>query len=87
MEKGDSILEAIYEEDDFVDCEDVEMLDVEEGELVDNNLANDREKSGVADVNGENQGSQSKNKKRKANKKKSKKKRGGSGPKPLDINR
>ncbi|XWS17659.1 hypothetical protein CRYUN_Cryun33cG0086600 [Craigia yunnanensis] len=86
MEKGDSILDSIYEEDDFIDGEDVEMLDVEEGELVDNNLANDREKSGVADVNGENQGSQGKNKKRKANKKK-KKKRGGSGPKPLDINR
>lgn len=87
MEKGESILEAIYEEDDLVDGEDVEMLDVEEGELVDNNLANDREKSGVADVNGENQGSQSKNKKRRANKKKNKKKRGGSGPQALDINR
>ncbi|XVF35367.1 hypothetical protein REPUB_Repub18cG0139500 [Reevesia pubescens] len=87
MEKGESILEAIYEEDDLGDSEDVEMLDVEEGELVDNNSVNCREKSGVADVNGENQGSQSKNKKRRANKRKNKKKRGGSGPKDLDINR
>ncbi|XP_022731883.1 uncharacterized protein LOC111286265 [Durio zibethinus] len=87
MEKGESILEAIYEEDDLGDDEDVEMLDVEEGELVDSNSANDLEKSDVADVNGENQGYQSKNKKRRANKRKNKKKRGGSGPKALDINR
>ncbi|GMI92580.1 hypothetical protein like AT3G20430 [Hibiscus trionum] len=87
MEKGESILEPIYEEDDLGDGEDVEMLDVEEGELVDNDSVNDREKTGVADVNGENQGSQSKNKKRRGNKRKNKKKKGGSGPKPLDINR
>ncbi|KAG4197746.1 hypothetical protein ERO13_A05G043900v2 [Gossypium hirsutum] len=84
MEKGESILEAIYEEDDLGD---VEMLDVEEGELVDSNSVNDPDKSGFADVNGENQGSQSKNKKRRGNKKKNKKKKSGSGPKPLDINR
>ncbi|KAB2080071.1 hypothetical protein ES319_A05G045400v1 [Gossypium barbadense] len=84
MEKGESILEVIYEEDDLGD---VEMLDVEEGELVDSNSVNDPDKSGFADVNGENQGSQSKNKKRRGNKKKNKKKKSGSGPKPLDINR
>ncbi|KAK5830098.1 Iron import ATP-binding/permease IrtA [Gossypium arboreum] len=84
MEKGESILEAIYEEDDLGD---VEMLDVEEGELVDSNSVNDPDKRGFADVNGENQGSQSKNKKRGGNKKKNKKKKSGSGPKPLDINR
>ncbi|KAK8513640.1 hypothetical protein V6N13_002371 [Hibiscus sabdariffa] len=89
MEKVESILESIYEEDDLGDGEDVEMLDVEEGELVDNDSGNDREKTGVADVNGESQGSQSKNKKGKGNKKKkkNKKKKGGSGPKTLDINR
>ncbi|XVE70955.1 hypothetical protein DITRI_Ditri10aG0111200 [Diplodiscus trichospermus] len=87
MEKGESILEAIYEEDDLGHDEDVEMLDVEEGELVDDNSGTDREKNGVADVNGENQGSQSKNKKRRANKRKNKKKKVGSGAKPLDINR
>lgn len=82
-------MEAIYEVDDFGDGDDVEMLDVEEGELVDcsSTLANAKEKSGVAGVNGENQGSQSKNKKRKGNKRKNKKKRGDSGHKPLDINR
>ncbi|PPR81427.1 hypothetical protein GOBAR_AA39290 [Gossypium barbadense] len=53
MEKGESILEVIYEEDDLGD---VEMLDVEEGELVDSNSVNDPDKSGFADVNGENQG-------------------------------
>ncbi|KAE8700397.1 hypothetical protein F3Y22_tig00110557pilonHSYRG00321 [Hibiscus syriacus] len=84
MEEGKSILESIFEE---VDLGDVEMLDVEEGELVDNELVDDREKRGVDDFNGENQGSQSKNKKRKGNKKKNKKKKGGSGPKALDINR
>ncbi|XVE97644.1 hypothetical protein REPUB_Repub03eG0036500 [Reevesia pubescens] len=87
MENGESILEAIYEADDLGDGEDVEMLDVEEGELVDSNWANDQEKSGVADINVENQGSQSKNKRRRANKRKNKKNKGGSGPKPLDINR
>ncbi|KAK8581944.1 hypothetical protein V6N13_144937 [Hibiscus sabdariffa] len=89
MEKVESIFESIYEEDDLGDGEDVEMLDVEEGELVDNDSVNDREKTGVADVNGESEGSQSKNNKRKENKKKkkNKKKKGGSGPKTLDINR
>ncbi|KAL4296988.1 hypothetical protein GQ457_12G031530 [Hibiscus cannabinus] len=87
MEKGESISESIYEEDDLGDGEDVEMLDVEEGELVVNDSVNDREKTGVADVNGENQGSQSKNKKRRGNRRKSRKKKGGSGPKTLDINR
>ncbi|XWS72480.1 hypothetical protein CRYUN_Cryun02cG0043200 [Craigia yunnanensis] len=85
MEKGESILEAIYEADDLGDGEDVEMLDVEEGEFVDNNSGNDQQKSGVADVNGENQGFQSKNKKRRANKRKNKIKTGGSRPKALDI--
>ncbi|KAL4302365.1 hypothetical protein GQ457_10G001970 [Hibiscus cannabinus] len=89
MEKGESILEAIFED------EDVEMLDVEEGELVavdSSRSANDRERSGVAGFNGENRGSGSKNKKRRANmrkmkkKKKKKKKKGGSGDKSLDIN-
>ncbi|GMI81409.1 hypothetical protein like AT3G20430 [Hibiscus trionum] len=88
MEKVESILESIYEEDEIGDVEDVEMLDVEEGELVDNDSVNDREKTGVAaDVNGESEGSQSKNKKRKGNKRKNKKKKGGPGPKTLDINR
>ncbi|KAE8682640.1 dentin sialophosphoprotein-like isoform X1 [Hibiscus syriacus] len=87
MEEGESILESIYEEIDLGDGEDAEMLDVEEGELVDNDLVDDREKTGVAVVNVENQGSQSKNKTRKGNKKKSKKRKGGSEPKTLDINR
>ncbi|KAG4136692.1 hypothetical protein ERO13_D07G022900v2 [Gossypium hirsutum] len=87
MEKGESILEAIYEDEDLGDGEDVEMVDVEEGELVECcNSGNDREKSGSAAVNGENQVPHSKNKKRRANKRKNKRKKGGSGHKPLDIN-
>lgn len=87
MEKGENISEAVFEEDDLGDGGDVEMLDVEEGELVDGNSVNDRDESCFADVNGENQASQSKNKKRRGNRKKNKKKKSGSGPKPLDINR
>ncbi|KAK9027065.1 hypothetical protein V6N11_066912 [Hibiscus sabdariffa] len=91
MEKGESMLEAISEDEDLADGEDVEMLDVEEGELVAVDCSrseNDRERSGVADVNGENRGSGSKSKKRRANKRKrkKKKKKGGSGDKSLDIN-
>ncbi|TYI71933.1 hypothetical protein E1A91_D07G024400v1 [Gossypium mustelinum] len=87
MEKGESILEAIYEDEDLGDGEDVEMVDVEEGELVECcNSGNDREKSGSAAVNGENQVPHSKNKKRRANKRNNKRKKGGSGHKPLDIN-
>ncbi|TYI17440.1 hypothetical protein ES332_A07G024100v1 [Gossypium tomentosum] len=87
MEKGESILEAIYEDEDLGYGEDVEMVDVEEGELVECcNSGNDREKSGSAAVNGENQVPQSKNKKRRANKRKNKRKKGGSGHKPSDIN-
>ncbi|XP_021276907.1 uncharacterized protein LOC110411188 [Herrania umbratica] len=87
MGEGESILEAIYEEDGLGDGEDVEMLDVEEGELVDSNSGNYREQSGVADANIESEGSQSKSKKRRANKKKNKKKKDGSGRKAFDINR
>ncbi|CAN6539705.1 unnamed protein product [Malus baccata var. baccata] len=37
MEGEDNVLDAVFEDDDFMDGGDVEMLDVEEGELVDFN--------------------------------------------------
>lgn len=90
MEGGDSILDVLDEEDNFEDEQDVEMLDVEEGELVEHNSQNDSSQiktKGSEDVNGTNQESQSKNRRRKANKKKNKRKRSGSDPIVTDINR
>lgn len=90
MEGGDSILDALYEEDNFEGDEDVEMLDVEEGELVEHNsqTASDQIKSkGSEDVNVINQESRSKNRKRRPNRKKNKRKRSGLDPNVTDINR
>ncbi|KAF7837988.1 Phosphorylated adapter RNA export protein, RNA-binding domain containing protein [Senna tora] len=86
MEGGDSILDAINEQDSFDDVDDdVEMVDVEEGELVDHTSQNHMGQGSTGDINVANQESQSKNRKRRANKKKNKRKRKGSGP--FDINR
>ncbi|KAF5468076.1 hypothetical protein F2P56_012257 [Juglans regia] len=87
MEGGDNILEAIYEEDNLEDIDDVEMLDVEEGELLEPNPQNEKVLGGGGDVNLVSQGSQNKNHKRRASKKKNKKKKGGTGPNVTDINR
>ena len=84
MEGGESILDTLNEEEIFEDDEDVEMLDVEEGELVEHDSNNDLDQSNVGHVN---QGSQSKNHKRRANKKKNKRKRRGPGSNVTDINR
>ena len=86
MEGGDSLLDAIYEEDNLEGIDDVEMLDVEEGELVEPNLHNEKGKSSGGDVNLEIQGSQSKNRGLRARKKKNRRKKGGSRP-VTDINR
>ncbi|KAH9799868.1 phosphorylated adapter RNA export protein [Citrus sinensis] len=91
MDEGESILGVIYEdsEDNLEDGEDVEMLDVEEGELVEHNSSSQTnvEQSSSGDVSAGNQGSQSKNRRRRANKKKNKKKRSGPGPNVTDVNR
>lgn len=91
MDEGESILGVIYEdsEDNLEDGEDVEMLDVEEGELVEHNLSSQTnvEQSSSGDVSAGNQGSQSKNRRRRANKKTNKKKRSGPGPNVTDVNR
>ena len=86
MEGGDSLLDAIYEEDNLEGIDDVEMLDVEEGELVEPNLHNEKGKSSGGDVNLEIQGSQTKNRGLRARKKKNRRKKGGSRP-VTDINR
>ncbi|KAL0013024.1 hypothetical protein SO802_000093 [Lithocarpus litseifolius] len=86
MEGGDSLLDAIYEEDNLEGIDDVEMLDVEEGEVVEPNLHNEKGKSSGGDVNLEIQGSQSKNRGLRARKKKNRRKKGGSRP-VTDINR
>lgn len=86
MEGGDNILDAILNEGQFDDVDDdVEMLDVEEGELLDHDSQNDMGQSSTGDINIANQETQSKNRRRRANKKKNKRKRKVSGS--IDINR
>jgi len=88
MENGDNILDVIYEEGELDDMDgDVDMADVEEGELVEPDSQNVRGQSSAGDVNEANQEPLSKNRKRRANRKKNKKKRKGSGSNPTDINR
>lgn len=81
MEEGDNILDVIYGDDNLDD--DVDMIDVEEGELVESNLQNVLEQSSAGDINEANQESYSENSKCGASKKKkkNKRKRKGSGPK------
>ncbi|KAL9313120.1 hypothetical protein ACSQ67_018572 [Phaseolus vulgaris] len=88
MENGDNILDVIYEEGELDDMDgDVDMADVEEGELVEPDTQNVLGQSSAGDVNEANQEPLSKNRKRRANKKKNKKKRKGLGSNPTDINR
>ena len=87
MEEGENILEAILDDDDD-NLEDVDMVDVEEGEFLvdDNSHVDSGLNNGSHDGGGENAGiaeAQSKNQRRRrsGNKKKRKnKKRGGGGP-------
>lgn len=88
------MLDAIYEEDNF-DNDDVEMVDVEEGELVGDHrdIKNDPARpvvDGDGDAEVSKQEEQSKNRRRRANKKKNRKRKRvapGSGPDFTDINR
>ncbi|KAL3500682.1 hypothetical protein ACH5RR_039775 [Cinchona calisaya] len=88
MEREDSILDTVFEDENF---EDVEMFDVEEGELVEHNSeaecgdanAGTDLKLGNTECSTDPSG-QKKNKKRK---KKNKRKRGNSGPNVTNINR
>jgi len=88
MENGDNILDVIYEEGDLDDMDgDVDMADVEEGELVEPDSKNVLGQSSAGDVNEANEETLSKNRRRRANKKKNKKKRKGSGSNATDIDR
>jgi len=88
MEEGDNILDVIYDDDNLDD--DVDMIDVEEGELVEPNLQNVLEQSSAGDINKAIQESYSENSKcgaSKKKKKKNKRKRKGLGPKVTNIDR
>lgn len=89
MEGGDSVLDSIFEEEEGEEnFEDVEMVDVEEGELVEqNDLKTEVGQSNGGDVNITSQGSQNKNRRRRNNKKKHKKRKGNAGPNLTDVNR
>ncbi|XP_028782961.1 uncharacterized protein LOC114739057 [Neltuma alba] len=86
MEGEYNVLDIIDEEERFDNVDDdVEMLDVEEGELLDHDSKTDMGQDSSGDINRANKESQSKNRKRRANKNKNKKKRKGSGS--IDVNR
>ncbi|CAI8599395.1 unnamed protein product [Vicia faba] len=89
MEEGDNILDVIYD-DDNLDDDDVDMIDVEEGELVEPDSKNVVGQSGDGDVIEANQESHGENSKCGASKKKrkrNKKKRKGFGSKVMNIDR
>ncbi|XP_027353456.1 uncharacterized protein LOC113863888 [Abrus precatorius] len=87
MEDGDNILDAINE-DNFNDVgDDVDMVDVEEGELVEPDSKNVLGQSSAENINEANQEPNSKNHMHRGNKEKNKRKRKSSGSNPVDINR
>lgn len=93
MERGDSVFDTVFEDENLEDIDDVEMLDVEEGELVEHNPeaehgetnAGTYVKAGHTECHTDNPG-QNKNKNKKK-KKKNKRKRGSSSPNVTNINR
>ncbi|KAL8216553.1 hypothetical protein R6Q57_023390 [Mikania cordata] len=87
MEGKESLLDSIFDVDNAEDLEDVDMVDVEEGELVGNNHQVEFGQSSSMDHIGDAvaQESQTKNQKRRNKKKKNKKKKSGSDV--TDINR
>ncbi|XP_024984820.1 uncharacterized protein LOC112520641 isoform X2 [Cynara cardunculus var. scolymus] len=91
MEGEESLLDSIFDVENVEDMEDVEMADVEEGELVGKNHQAELGRSSNIDVDVDvdvvTQEPHSKNRRRKNNKKKNKKKKGGSGSEITDINR
>ncbi|KAI7733260.1 hypothetical protein M8C21_020288 [Ambrosia artemisiifolia] len=87
MEGEESLLDSIFDAENVEDMEDVDMVDVEEGELVgnDHQVASGQSSSMGGDAIA--QESQTKNRKRKNKKKKNKKRKGGPGSDVNDINR
>ncbi|XP_057480045.1 uncharacterized protein LOC130767255 isoform X2 [Actinidia eriantha] len=91
MERGESILDAIFDEDNFEDVQDVEMMDIEEGELVGHDSETELGQNVGGGVHAVNQESGSKNNnkqnKKQNKKRKNRRKKGSSGPKVIDIDR
>ncbi|KAJ0770305.1 putative phosphorylated adapter RNA export protein [Helianthus annuus] len=87
MEREESLLDSIFDAENVEDMEDVDMVDVEEGELVGNNHQVELAQSSSMVGDSVGQESETKNRKRKNKKKKNKKKKGGSGSDVKDINR
>lgn len=71
----------------FEDVEDIEMVDVEEGELIEHTSPRKTGQINGEELGAINEESCNKNRRRRNNKKKNKRKRGSSGPKITDINR
>ncbi|CAI9289126.1 unnamed protein product [Lactuca saligna] len=86
MEGEESLLDSILDADNVEDMEDVDMVDVEEGELVENYQQAELGQHSSGDGDTVSQEPKSKSQKRR-NKKRNKKKKVASGPGVLDINR
>ncbi|CAH1451674.1 unnamed protein product [Lactuca virosa] len=86
MEGEESLLDSILDADNVEDMEDVDMVDVEEGELVENYQQAELGQNSSGDGDTVSQEPKSKSQKRR-NKKKNKKKKVASAPGVLDINR
>ncbi|KAL8537353.1 hypothetical protein ACS0TY_012486 [Phlomoides rotata] len=85
MEGGESLLDTLFDEEGIEDGQDVEMLDVEEGELIEQSS---KSKEGESSAVGGNQESNKSNSIHKKKKKKKKRKRGSNtDPNVTDINR
>lgn len=85
MEGEESILDTLQEDNDY---EDVEMLDVEDGELVEQNLLDDHNRQGNSeDISVINQESQNKKRRHRGNKKKNKRRKSAGDAKIGDIDR
>lgn len=86
MEGEESLLDSILDADNVEDLEDVDMVDVEEGEFVENYQQTELGQNSSGDGGTISQEPKSKSQKRR-NKKKNRKKKAASGPGVLDINR
>ncbi|XP_057957443.1 uncharacterized protein LOC131150625 isoform X1 [Malania oleifera] len=87
MEGGESILDVIYEEDNLENVEDIEMIDVEEGECVELNSQPGLGQNSCGDIKVVNQEPCGRSRRRRENKRRNKKKKSGSMPNVTDINR
>ncbi|XP_022892725.1 uncharacterized protein LOC111407467 isoform X1 [Olea europaea var. sylvestris] len=88
MKGGDSILDTIFEEESIDDAQDVEMHDVEEGELIEQTTEAELGDSCGTDIDKINHDSHNMNpRNKKKKKKKNKRRRCNSGPNVTDIDR